>query len=605
MKFIANLRRLGEKTRRWLALPAALLSCAWCLGAETTDTVRVADFGVRPDTYENSVVAIQRAIDSCRERPGSVLLLAPGRYDIWPEGAVRKEVYVSNTSSEVEMPSKVKTIGMHLYGLEDVTVSGDGVTLMMHGSITPVAIDSCRNVSMSGFTIDFERPGGSELTYIAARPGKVTVKAHSDTRYEVVDGRLRLFGEGWRTNIPHCIKHFPADGHFLYSGDWNTLSGCEVVETAPGILEFTVPDDFHPEVGATLTIRDIIRREVGLLNIHSRNTHLHDMKIRYMHGLGIVSQYSTDITFQRLECAPDPDSGRLLASSADFTHFSGCRGHIEVKDCTFIGAQDDAVNVHGTNLRVERIDGPRQLTANFKHHQTYGFMPFHSGDTVAFVNPATMRRETFGIVAAAEMDPALPREVRITFKDPLPDNIQPGTTCVENMTWTPTLHVSGCTMARLSTRGILVTTPRKVVIEHNRFDRLPCAGVLIESDAKDWFESGPVTDVTIRDNEFIDCGYNNSNPVGSIVINPSNTVVNPSNLVHTGVRIYDNRFEIRDNLPVLYAKSTGDMTFTGNTVEGTDHPLIILQGCADVTIRDNHMPRPDLRTSDCCRITNR
>lgn len=584
---------------RGIALTATVFSYSLCFGSEAKDTIRVTDFGVRPGTYENSTVAIQRAIDSCREHPGCVLQFAPGRYDIWPEGAVRKEIYVSNTSSEVEMPSKVKTIGMHFYGLENVTVSGEGVTLIMHGSMTPIAIDSCRNVSMSGFTIDFERPGGSELTYIACRPGKVTVKAHRDTRYEIVDRRLQLFGEGWRTNIPHCIKLTPSDGHFMYSNDWKTLSACDVEEIEPGILEFTVPDDFHPETGATLTIRDIIRREVGMLNIHSSNTYLHDMAIRYMHGLGIVSQYSTNITYERLDCSADPSSGRILASSADFTHFSGCRGHIEVKNCKFIGAQDDAINVHGTNLRIEHIDGPRHVTANFKHHQTYGFMPYLIGDTVAFVNPTTMQREAFGIIAAAEMNPARPREVHVTLKDRLPDNIVAGTTCIENMTWTPTLHVSGCTMARLSTRGILATTPRKVVIEHNRFDKLPCAGVLIEADAKDWYESGPVRDVTIRNNEFIDCGYNNSYPVGSIVINPSNTVVNDKNMVHKGVRIYANRFEIKDNRPVLYAKSTGDMVFRDNTVEGTDRPLIILQGCADVTISNNNMPRPDVQATNC------
>ena len=74
--------------------------------AGVADTVRVSEFGVRPGTYVNSVEGLQAAIDSCRSHPGSVLLFEKGRYDVWPEGAVRKEIYISNTSSQPVCPSK-------------------------------------------------------------------------------------------------------------------------------------------------------------------------------------------------------------------------------------------------------------------------------------------------------------------------------------------------------------------------------------------------------------------------------------------------------------------------------------------------------------------
>lgn len=74
--------------------PSIILATASLSVVAAPDTIRVSQFGVYPNTYENSVTGIQAAIDSCRSNPGSVLLFEKGRYDIWPEGAcARKSTY--------------------------------------------------------------------------------------------------------------------------------------------------------------------------------------------------------------------------------------------------------------------------------------------------------------------------------------------------------------------------------------------------------------------------------------------------------------------------------------------------------------------------------
>lgn len=580
------------------ALLAASAAAVPEIYAEVADTIRVADFGVLPGRYVNVTQKVQAAVDSCRRNPGSVLAFAPGRYDFWPEGAVKKEIYVSNTSSEVEMPDKTKVIPIHLYGLDSITVDGRGASLIFHGTVTPIAVDSCRHVTLKNLTIDYERPAGSELTYDEVEPGRVVVTVHPDTRYDIVDNRINLIGEGWRSNQIHCIK-LAADGHFRYSTDWQILSRCNVRELAPGRLEFATPADFLPEVGSTLTLRDIIRSQVGMLNFNSLGTTLCDVNVRYMHGLGIVSQYSRDITMTRVNCRPDSASGRILASSADFMHFSGCSGAVRITDCNYSGAQDDAINVHGTNLRaVERL-GDDALRLRFMHHQTYGFMAYSAGDTVAFVDPSTMLRISMAVVKSVEMVDR--RNLDVTFDRPLPADLRLGATCVENMTCTPSLYVAGCTFTRQSTRGILATTPRPVVIEGNRFTQLGMAAILIEGDAEGWFESGPVKNVVIRDNVFVDCGYAGSTYGATIAINPSNTVVNPSKPVHENIRIVGNRF-ITDGRPVLYAKSTSGIIFMRNTVEGEIEPKFIFNGCRDVQITSNLMNPPYVDQTNCKRV---
>ncbi len=568
--------------------------------AGEVDTIRVSDFGVHPGTYVNCVTGLQAAIDSCRSHPGSLLLFEPGRYDVWPEGAVRKEIYISNTSSEVECPSKEKIIGLHLYGLCDVTVEGAGATLMMHGKITPIAVDSSRGVTIRNLTVDFERPGTSELTYTEVGDGKVVMKAHRDTRYDIVSGRVNLIGEGWRSNRIHCISYSPTNGHATYSTDWQLLERCPARELAPGVIEFAVPADFKPEIGATLTLRDIIRDQVGSLIIDSRDVKLSDVDMRYMHGLGIVSQYTHNVAMERVNCMPSNESGRILASSADFMHFSGCSGAVTITDCNFSGSHDDAINVHGTNLRAEAVVAPDALRLRFMHHQSYGFMAYHPGDTVAFVDPSTMLRSGLAVVRTVEMEN--PRNLVVTFDRPVPENIKLESTCVENMTCTPTLYVARCTFTRHSTRGILATTPRKVVIEDNAFTRLGMAAILIEGDAEGWFESGPVTDVTIRRNTFRDCGYNGATSGATIALNPSNTIVSPKAPVHENVVITGNRFVIGGDRPVVYAKSTGNLQFTDNEVEGTPTPTFILNGCSNVGISGNRMPSPEVKQTDCLKV---
>ena len=77
---------------------------------------------------------------------------------------------------------------------------------------------------------------------------------------------------------------------------------------------------------------------------------------------------------------------------------------------------------------------------------------------------------------------------------------------VENVTYTPEVIVRNNFFSRIPSRGLLVTTRRKVLIEKNTFFRMQMSGILIANDARSWFESGMVRDITIRDNHFIECG---------------------------------------------------------------------------------------------------
>lgn len=561
-------------------------------GANGKDTVFVSSYGIRPDSYTNCVKALQTAIEHCRQSGTKVLAFEKGRYDFWPEGAVRKEFFITNTSTEQECPSKVKTFGMFFEDMENLVIEGNGATLVFHGKMTMLSLVHCRQIKIKNLQFDFERPGGSEITYADVNENGVDATLHPDTRYDIVDGHLQLIGEGWRTNIPHCIEYDPENEHFFFSNGWSELSKAVATETAPGKIHFNTSPEFRPKIGNTLTVRDIIRDQVGLFLYESSDIVLKNVAIRYMHGLGIVSQYTRNITMDGVHCTPAEDSGRILASSADFMHFSGCSGKINIFNCRFIGAQDDPINVHGTNLRAVRKLSGNQLVLRFMHGQSYGFNAYFKGDTVAFIHSATMERFTTSTVKKVKR--LSDREISVTFGSPIPEELEIDKDCVENISCTPEVEIRHCYFTRTSTRGTLMTTPRKVIIADNVYYKTGMSAILIEGDAEGWYESGPVKDVLIQNNTFIDCAYNGGPGNATIALHPSNKEIYPDKPVHTNVRIIGNKFHISGR-PVLYAKSTAGLSFNDNVVAlmpDTQAPeyLFILNGCKDVDIKDNLLP---------------
>ncbi|MEO5997077.1 MAG: right-handed parallel beta-helix repeat-containing protein [Chitinophagaceae bacterium] len=320
----------------------------------------------------------------------------------------------------------------------------------------------------------------------------------------------------------------------------------------------------------------------------SKNISLANVEIHFMHGLGIINQFSENLSFDSVLIIPS--HGRMISAFADCLHFSGCRGFINIQNCHFKGSHDDPVNVHGTQLRIVETSSANSVKVRFMHGQTYGFPAFFAGDTVHFVHSASLQTYSSAIVADAKL--LSEREMALTFTTTLPAAFQKDD-CIENITWTPSLTVRNCLFEATNTRGLLVTTPRKVIIEGNTFNKTGMQAILIADDASSWFESGAVKDVTISRNTFINCVYNLGKNNYTIAIEPENHALVKNFYVHNNINIVNNTFITRGSA-LLNARSTSNLVFTGNSISRSDStftkakPSIIrLTACDKVTIRDN------------------
>lgn len=525
---------------------------------------------------------IQAAIEKARSYNGKavVIELQNADYNIHRESSSQILYHISNTASEKENPNQTKHIGLWLKGLKNVTIDGKGAHLVTHGEMTGFVIDQCENITLRNFTVTAADPTVPELTVTEVGERHMTVRIHPRSRYQIKDGKFSFVGDNWSLSDGIAQSYDPEKDITWRS--WSPLNGLrKAIELEPNLLRFVYDKAPQARPGLTFQMRDGIRDQACGLIQFSKNVTLDNLHLDFLGNFGIVGQMSENITYRNMAFEPEAGSGRTCAGFADFVQMSGCKGKITIENSRFSGAHDDPINIHGTHLAVTEFLAPNQIVVKYMHHQTYGFQSFLPGNTIEFIDPHTLLSLSSAKVKKAEMKNE--REITITLDKPVTSKVKETEGLViENVTYTPEVEIRGNYFSRIPTRGILVSTRRKVIIEDNTFFRMQMSGILIADDARSWFESGMVRDVTICNNDFIECG----GPV--IFIAPEND--RNEGYVHRNITIANNRFRLTGT-DAISAKSVDGLKITDNLFltpkASTTEELIKTRECKDVTIEGN------------------
>ena len=569
--------------------------------AETT--VLVTDFGADPTGVRDSTAAVNAAIVHACTFAGPVrVLFPPGTYQLYPDEATVRELYVSNTVG-ADPAHRLKRIAMLVEGAHDLTIDGGGSRVVLHGEQTIFAALRSSRVTLTGFDLDWRTPRVVDLAVVASEGSTRDLRIPEGYGYDVVEGRrLRVASEDSPvTGRPYWVYDDLADGLYAQvldtatgrshrSGDTRALFDgvTDIKEVAPGILRVTWAGEARalPRVGTVLQIRTTTRDHPGMLAFQSSDVTISDMRVGFLHGFGILDQMGDGFTVRGVDFRAPADGGRHTAAFADLVHVSGDRGHVLIEDNTFGFAHDDAVNVHGTYVQFVSGCGT-EATFEFRHPETAGFPVFHAGDEVCFVDRTTMLDVPGWVGVVVEVDGPTGFDHRhdltrmtLTFDRPIPDVVDGGRYVAENLTYGPGLTVRGNRFAAIPTRGVLATTRRPVLIEGNVFDGVEMASILISADANAWYESGAVRDVTIRRNTFLR-PHPDTQDQPVILIAPEAERPGQGK-VHRNIRIEDNTFDVGDST-VLEATSVDGLTFTGNLILRPDdaaRPEVVLH---DVT----------------------
>lgn len=559
---------------------AALVNYAGA--AASPSVIDVSKYGAVPDSGKDATEAIQRAIDAAMKAPKPVILSFPkGRYDLYDAKAIRRVYHISNTAPEAVSSEKV--IGILLDGAWDITVDGQGSLLMFHSKMTMLVADHCKDITFKNIHFDFARPTVSEFKVDGVSDKAMEVTIGQDYPYSVKNNKLSWLGGNVSPESHLAQEYDPIQDRTWRS--WNPIQSAKTIEEiGPYKLRLTFDETPNAPVGTIFQIRDGVRDQVGAFIYRSKNISFLNVGVHFSHGLGIVSQFSENISFDHLVFTPRSGTGRTCAGYADCLQFIGCRGRVSITNSNFAGAQDDAINVHGMFLQVQSKEAENKIRVRFMHPESWGYDAFAPGDDIEFVNKESLT--SFGTGKVSSVQQVNGREMLLTLDHPVPSDLQMRADCVENVTWTPSVVVKNCRFARVPTRGILVTTRRSALIEGNTFWRLPNNSVLIADDAGSWFESGAVRDVRITGNTFVQC----STPV--IRIAPENSKVDARRPVHRNIRVDHNLFEMSAGI-VVDAKSVQGLSFLTNRFTGanwTDESMahsVRTEACMDVHIGAN------------------
>lgn len=561
----------------------SVLSLSLVLSCTTLSAQKVYEisaFGLKANSSKNASPVLQKALAKIKaeykEGEKVILRFPEGRYEFHEKGAAVREYYISNHDQ-----TNPKKVGIALEDMKNLTLDGQGFEFVFHGRMLPVSLLRSENCLLKNFSIDFENPHIAQVKIVENDPQDgIVFEPAPWVDYRIAkDSIFEAYGEGWTMRHSWGIAFDGDTKHLVY----NTSDiGCPTKgasEVAPRRIHAPGWKDARLVPGTVVAMRGWGRPTPGIFLSHDVNTTIENVKVHYAEGMGLLAQLCENITLEKFGvCLKGDADPRYFTTQADATHFSGCKGKIVSCNGLYEGMMDDAINVHGTYLKVVKRVDDRTLVGRYMHGQSWGFEWGCPGDEVQFIRSNTMelvgkQNKIISIRPYDKEQTEGAREFLITFQEPVDQviNEQSGFG-IENLTWTPEVLFSGNVIRNNRARGSLFSTPRKTIVENNLFDHTSGAAILLCGDCNGWFETGACRHVIIRKNRFVNALTNLFQFTNAVIsIYPEiPDLKGQQQYFHGGpeggIVIEDNEFETFD-APILYAKSVDGLVFRNNTIK--------------------------------------
>lgn len=561
----------------------SVLSLSLVLSCTTLSAQKVYEisaFGLKANSSKNASPVLQKALAKIKaeykEGEKVILRFPEGRYEFHEKGAAVREYYISNHDQ-----TNPKKVGIALEDMKNLTLDGQGSEFVFHGRMLPVSLLRSENCLLKNFSIDFENPHIAQVKIVENDPQDgIVFESAPWVDYRIAkDSIFEAYGEGWTMRHSWGIAFDGDTKHLVY----NTSDiGCPTKgasEVAPRRIHAPGWKDARLVPGTVVAMRGWGRPTPGIFLSHDVNTTIENVKVHYAEGMGLLAQLCENITLEKFGvCLKGDADPRYFTTQADATHFSGCKGKIVSCNGLYEGMMDDAINVHGTYLKVVKRVDDRTLVGRYMHGQSWGFEWGCPGDEVQFIRSNTMelvgkQNKIISIRPYDKEQTEGAREFLITFQEPVDQviNEQSGFG-IENLTWTPEVLFSGNVIRNNRARGSLFSTPRKTIVENNLFDHTSGAAILLCGDCNGWFETGACRHVIIRKNRFVNALTNLFQFTNAVIsIYPEiPDLKGQQQYFHGGpeggIVIEDNEFETFD-APILYAKSVDGLVFRNNTIK--------------------------------------
>ncbi len=559
----------------------SFLAFSLCLNLYSRDiTYNISEFGIIKNSTQDCSLLFKNAIKMIKantSRKDKITInFEDGTYNFHASSATEKEYYISNHDQ-----LNPKKVGLALEEWNNLTINGNGANFIFHGRMLPVALVNSKNCTLKNFSIDFVNPNISQVKILNnSNKAGIIVEVAPYVKYRITpDSIFEAYGDNWKIQPQWGIAFEEKTKHLVYNTSDIFIPAKGVFEVSPGILQFPRWKDSRLIPGTVVAMRSWERPTPGIFMDNNKNTFLNNITIHYSEGMGLLAQLCENITLDHFNVSlKGKDDTRYFTSQADATHFSQCKGKILSVNGFYEGMMDDAINVHGTYLKVIKKIDDYTILGKYMHDQAWGFTWGNKGDKVQFVRSKTMdivkgTNKIAEIISYDKKETKGAKEFLIKFKSPIDKSINMNESYgIENLSWTPKVTFSNNIVRNNRARGALFSTPKKVIVENNFFDHTSGCAILLCGDCNGWYETGACKDVIIRKNRFTNALTNMFQFTNAVIsIYPEiPDLENQTTYFHGNkkgaIKIEDNIFETFD-IPLLYAKSVNGLIFRNNIIK--------------------------------------
>ncbi|MFZ4778218.1 MAG: right-handed parallel beta-helix repeat-containing protein [Terrimicrobiaceae bacterium] len=535
--------------------------------------IRVADYGAKPNDMADASPAIMKALAEAKKMDGKpvVVQFEPGRYQCFggkpmPDG-------------------RTKEPSIQVDKIENVTIDGNGATLVGRDIARLFSISNSKNVTVRNMTVDWD-----PLPHTSGRIVKVIPELHAyDIAPQIpvkpVAGRI----------VQGILAYDPAL-HRLAKNGWEIYQtqgerDAETTQLTPegNLRIFQKKNTPLPEAGWDVVVRHQVYGYDAFVFAFCSNVLLEDVTVNAVPGMAVIGWNSRDITIRRIKVVPS--EGGWMSATADAMHFGSCRGKITVEDSEFAGMGDDAINIHAMyGMATGKIDDHTLEAGRARMHPYYDTVRGiwdapDKGDIIEYGGgdePLIPQGQL--TVEEARQDNGKQRTI-IKFKEKLPAGVGENTV-LTNVSTTPAVRISRCKVHGNRARGMLLQT-RDILVEDCTFEDVSAAGIHICTDAADWWESLGTRDVTVRNCTFTRCNFGVARREAALDIFSDLPKGRQSAAgVHRRIHLLDNIFEGNGGAAINVG-SSDDVEVRGNKIISSGSPAIIIMNSRNVNISGN------------------
>ncbi|MGQ9454838.1 MAG: right-handed parallel beta-helix repeat-containing protein [Armatimonadota bacterium] len=504
-------------------------------GTHTMKTLNVNDFGAIPNDGKDDTSAVLAALEECKKAAPVRLVFKKGRYDFFAG---------SN-------PKNRGTL-FPISGISQLTIDGQGSEFVVHGMTGIFWCENCKDITLSNFLIDWDRPPYSAGKVIEAMNNYFDVEIERD--YPVEGGEP----------VEAFMEYDPATRLPMRYGmeEYYTVEKTELVRKQVLRIHTKHPTRIKP--GVLVVLRHKVYGPSAIVCGHCSDLVVRDVTIHTVPGMGFYGGVCTNVTLERFKVVPRP--GRPMSSTADATHFAGCKGTITLDSCEFAAMGDDGANIKsGLYLTLRKKLDEHTILAS--HNLNMVDLPdpgdvmeiSHTEDLIPYAT-AKVRRAELVTTEGSNLH-------KVEFENKLPADLREGDV-FGNSTRVAKLRARNCTVRNNRARGMLIQT-RDAIVEHCKFINCTGPGIMVLTEVAHFFESIGTRNVTVKDCLFENCNYGVAIGPGALCAMAflQNMSYPPKPGVHRNVTFERNTINRCTN-SAIFAAGVDGLTVKRNTIRG-------------------------------------